>query len=65
MLTKAWATKTAVLVCIDKAKGGNDFKLPHSKDMEDFDWDEMFEGWEKEDTDSDEEAESSDDSEDE
>jgi hypothetical protein len=34
VLTKAWATKTAVLVCIDEAKGGNDFKLPHSKDME-------------------------------
>ena len=40
VLTKAWATKTNVLKAII-AKGGNEFKLPHAKDMEDFDWEAM------------------------
>ena len=47
VLTKAWKTKTNVLRAIVKAKGGNNFNLPHAKDLEDFDWDEIFEGWEE------------------
>jgi hypothetical protein len=43
-LTKAWTTKTNVLKAIIKANGGNDFKLPHAKDMEEFDWSAMYEG---------------------
>jgi len=48
VLTKAWATKTLVLKAIVKADGGNSFKLPHSKDLEDFDWEAMCEDWEDE-----------------
>ena len=43
VLTKAWGTKENVLRAIIKAKGGNDFKLPHSKDLQDFDWSAMCE----------------------
>jgi hypothetical protein len=55
MLTKAWATKTNVLKAIIKAKGGNNFKLPHAKDMEDFDWEAMCEEWEEEEEEEEEE----------
>ena len=42
VLTKAWSTKTNVLKAIIKAKGGNDFNLPHAKEIEDFDWKALF-----------------------
>ena len=42
VLAKAWATKTNVLKAIIKAKGGNDFKPPHAKDLEDFDWEALY-----------------------
>jgi hypothetical protein len=48
VLTKAWSTKTNVLKAIIKAKGGNDFKLPHAKDVKDLDWEALFEEWEEE-----------------
>ena len=62
VLTKAWATKTNVLKAIVNAKGGNGFDLPHAKDpdMENFDWEEMYEECEDESTDEEEENESSD-----
>ena len=48
VLTKAWTTKTNVLKSIIKAKGGNNFNLPHTKDVEDLDWDALFAEWEEE-----------------
>jgi hypothetical protein len=42
VLTKGWATKTKVLHCIKKAKGKNDYKLPHTRDME-INWEAMYE----------------------
>ena len=37
-----------VLKAIIKAKGANNFKLPHTKDVVDLDWEAMFEEWEDE-----------------
>ena len=48
VLAKAWATKTNELMAIIKANGGNDFKLPHAKDVEDLDWKALFEDREEE-----------------
>jgi hypothetical protein len=48
VLTKAWSTKTNVLKAIVKAKGGNVFKLPHAKDVENLDWEALFADWEEE-----------------
>jgi hypothetical protein len=39
LLTKAWATKTNVMKSIIKAKGGNDFKLPHKALV----WEDVYE----------------------
>jgi hypothetical protein len=59
VLAKAFETKTNVLKAIVNAKGGNDFKLPHAKDLDmaEFDWEEMFADWENDDTDSEAEDE--------
>ena len=38
-------TRPKVIV---KAKGLNNFKLPHAKDLEDFDWETLCEQWEDE-----------------
>ena len=41
VLTKAWATKTNIVKAIIKADGRNNFKLPHAKDTEDSEWEEI------------------------
>ena len=48
VLTKAWTTKTNVLKAIIKAKGTNNFKMPHAKDTEDINWEAIFNDWEEE-----------------
>jgi hypothetical protein len=65
VLAKAWVTKTNVLKAIVKDNGGNGFKLPHAKDMEDFDWETMCEQWEDEEDASEHEEDASEDEEDE
>ena len=41
VLMKVWSTKTNVLKAIIKADGGNNFKLPHTKDTEAVEWEEI------------------------
>jgi hypothetical protein len=50
VLTKAWATKTEVLKAIVMADGGNDFTLPHSDELVDFDWEVICNQWENSDS---------------
>ena len=64
-LTKAFETKTKVLKSIIKAKGGNDFKLPHGDAMDDFDFGAVYDEWaenEYEDSSSDDDSSDSSDS---
>ena len=63
VLTKTWATKTNVLKAIIKAKGANNFKLPHTKDVVDLDWEAMFEEWEDEQSEEESESEEEEESE--